>query len=506
MLPTPFPATCDISAISVHAQLLRDCDTCDLCLWREAFHGFIEGNYGEAINKLETMMQNQAADGSPTQERKENEEYCQLDRFCAFVRTIRDNPNIVPHPYYRKLSGWEEWSPEVILEPVPSLSVVNDSPPSLMPINNANFLATDSYSPDRVTALQRRRKRLPSSAESLPPVQAVKSPMFTSEMLKLAIDEAKVPTFDNPNSDSDSDSDSDLFRSGMPDEPPTSFTDAQGSVWKRSSKQLGKGVFGEVWLGMSEEGSLVALKCIPAPQQATTKFRRPTKFGKADPAAEAIDSAINEVKMLSEYQDEHVVSFISCGVYERFVIITMEYVSGGSLASVLEQFGSIPVPTTKRYTKDILRGLVYLHSNDIVHRDLKPANVLMHTDGQCKLSDFGTSVDLSELAVGGKAEGTPLFMSPEACRGEPCKASDLWALGLTTAQMLTGQLPFGWADNVPKGQHNYMRWLCQEEGDVPQPPRHLCGNEGANFVEKTLRRTPGQRRSAEQLLVDPFAM
>eukprot|EP01061_Rhynchopus_euleeides_P036159 TRINITY_DN6097_c0_g1_i1.p1 TRINITY_DN6097_c0_g1~~TRINITY_DN6097_c0_g1_i1.p1 ORF type:complete len:795 (+),score=286.96 TRINITY_DN6097_c0_g1_i1:314-2386(+) len=513
-------------------ELLRENDDSDVTLWREAFHDFIEGDYDESILKFRQMMkvrkaststemtqQIQEAIGSPKAngacKRRPcnngflsvdagvmdhsstastvsdfNLEYCQMDRFCQFVETVRASPDIVPRPYARRLLGWEEWSTEKSPLVFESLETQTTS---LLVVESPHS-ADNSNRPGSA----RRRKRLPSSVETTPMPAAVRSPVFSSELLKIAIDEASGSPFDAECASSDSCS------SSVEDEPPHHFTDAQGSKWKRSTHMIGKGAFGDVWLGMSEEGGLVALKCIHVPQAKGTSIRQ-SKFGQKNALLEAIQSAITEVKMLSEYKDESIVSFMSCGVYGRYVVITMEYVSGGSLSGVLDQFGTIPLCTAKRYTKDILRGLHYLHSNGIVHRDLKPANVLLHTDGQCKLSDFGTCVDLSSITTT-KAEGTPLFMSPEASRGEACKASDMWALGLTVTQMLLGLLPFEYADDVPKAPHAFMRWLCQAEGDVPQPPLTSIGDDAASFVAKVLVRDPTARKSADQLLRDPFVI
>ena len=351
-----------------------------------------------------------------------------------------------------------------------------------------------------VQQFERGVTRRPSTLLSPSSTALRVEPGFSSMSLLSAIEMSR----DGAASDDSTSSDSE--RSFLLDEPPACFSDSLGATYRRSSKQIGKGAFGEVWLGMSEEGSLVALKYFKTPEgrrPPSSKLMSP--LHKKSPLEEAVDSAVNEVRLLSQYKDDSIVEFMSCGVYDKHVIIVMEYVSGGSLAGVLDQFGSLPTNTAKRYTRDILVGLHYLHSSGIVHRDLKPANVLLHSDGQCKLSDFGASVELSSLGTDGKAEGTPLFMSPEGARGEAYTASDLWSLGHTVVQMLLGDLPFAYADSVPKGSHPFMRWLCAEEGDVPLPPRSRLGG-AASFVEGVLVREPSLRKTAEELLFHPFVM
>ena len=122
---------------------------------------------------------------------------------------------------------------------------------------------------------------------------------------------------------------------------------------------------------------------------------------------------------------------------------------GGSLAQLLQHFGSFNASTVTRYTKDMLKGLDFLHTNQILHRDLKPGNVLVCSDGTCKLADFGTCSSLVGAgAAGGNQNkmvpmvGTPLYMSPEVVRGEHGFKSDIWSFGVTMAELLTGCVPY----------------------------------------------------------------
>lgn len=109
------------------------------------------------------------------------------------------------------------------------------------------------------------------------------------------------------------------------------------------------------------------------------------------------------------------------------------------------------------YTVQIMEGLKYLHAQDIVHRDLKCANVLVNTEGQVKLSDFGSSTKLQAISVsisdesadndsksaprteGEDIRGSPYWMAPEVVKGEGAgKPSDVWSLGCCIIEMLTG--------------------------------------------------------------------
>ncbi|KAJ9469587.1 Mitogen-activated protein kinase kinase kinase ANP1 [Diplonema papillatum] len=399
----------------------------------------------------------------------------------------------------RSGSGAGETSPRSFAENkspkarVPSLPLSPHGNTQELPIlqQSGNGPVQNRTRRSRTLVITAGKRQSTSGSSPTTPMAPLRKP---HEMLEDAIKQAGHKK-DDFNSDQDSSSSSDS------DDPPQQFTDGTGTMWIRSSNKLGEGAFGQVWLGMCEEGSLVALKCMKIPKVVNRGKKKQSAIN------ESLASAVNEVAMLSKYKDESIVCFLSCGVRERWVIITMEYVSGGSLASVLEQFKTIPLHTAKRYTKDILRGLDYLHSNGIVHRDLKPGNVLLHTDGQCKLSDFGTCTELSAIASNGKMEGTPLFMAPEACRGQPCYASDIWSLGHTVIQMLLGQTPFQWAEEVPKESQRFMRWLCQENAPVPLPPRDKLSDQFAfNFISACLVRIPLERPGAEKLLFNTFVM
>ncbi|KAJ9448467.1 Mitogen-activated protein kinase kinase kinase ANP1 [Diplonema papillatum] len=495
-------------------ELLRESDRTDTTLWKKAFHDFVSEKYSESTEKLH-KVRNLACDRT--------EDDIQTDRMLAILQAVNNDGKVIPSPYARRLKGWEEWTtePELLtcLEPVSSFRREIDhsmpptaetparkrtSLPALSPTLSDGQESSSVTSPAEAGLIPKRsvtlchtasgngyRRRRGSSVVHTPTTQN------QSMTLRMAIEESQ-----KADSDCLSDSDSnDALLTTIQDGPPASFTDNSGSTWRRSAKMLGEGAFGEVWLGMSDEGSLVALKCIKVP---VSQSRSPLK--KSTNVSDCMNAAVTEVEVLSRYKDESLVCFISCGVHDRWIIIAMEYVSGGSLASVLSQFGTLPTSSAKRYTRDILRGLHYLHSNNIIHRDLKPANVLLHTDGQCKLSDFGTCAELSSITGGCRAQGTPLFMAPEACKGTACLASDMWSLGHTVVQMLIGHTPFEYAEEVPKATVPFMRWLCQARDDVPQPPRDLLDTASANFISRVLIRDPTKRATSEELFYDPFVM
>ena len=240
---------------------------------------------------------------------------------------------------------------------------------------------------------------------------------------------------------------------------PKMFSDTSDMAWLRADKKIGEGQFGEVWLAMDGAGSLAAVKVMKlsegrakeANAGAGRRRRRrdsQSKEAQESEQAEIRDTILREAELLENLRHDNIVRYIGSCAMEGYVFIVMEYLSGGSLATVLEEFRSLPISSIKRYLRDIIWGLVYLHENGVIHRDLKPHNVLMTQDGECKLADFGTAKFFRQrgqegVALEGRGEqgrGTALYMAPETQREEYLAVTDVWALGIMIVELLTGQV------------------------------------------------------------------
>eukprot|EP01062_Namystynia_karyoxenos_P082441 TRINITY_DN9284_c0_g4_i1.p1 TRINITY_DN9284_c0_g4~~TRINITY_DN9284_c0_g4_i1.p1 ORF type:complete len:1631 (+),score=390.21 TRINITY_DN9284_c0_g4_i1:109-5001(+) len=280
------------------------------------------------------------------------------------------------------------------------------------------------------------------------------------------------------------------------------FVDTNGRQWCRSGKALGKGAFGSVWMGMSADGALVALKMLPLPQEGRQNAR----------VDEEILDLIQEVDLLSNLQHANIVAYCGSAVVGRHIIVIMEYLPGGSLATLLEQFGGKVLRTSaQRYTKDMLWGLEFLHDQQIVHRDFKPGNVLLQIDGQCKLADFGASAVLTAASGTGRVIGTPLWMAPEASEGSVVFASDIWGLGITVIEMLAGEKPAAlYRLSGPFNTTAFLRQLAKRGGDEtfgPHIPDSLRADQAAlEFVEGCLVREAAKRPTARDLLCSTFLL
>lgn len=193
-----------------------------------------------------------------------------------------------------------------------------------------------------------------------------------------------------------------------------------------------------VYLGFNKEnGQLMAIKQIPI-SKALSK--------------ELIESIEDEIRILKELKHENVVRFIGSQKSSSKIYLFFEYISGGSLTSLIKKFGQLNESLIKRYCKQILEGLEYLHVYGVVHSDVKGPNILVDKGGICKLTDFGSSRKVyrpnNEEEKEQQVTGTANWMAPEVIKQEGYgRSADIWSFGCTVIEMLTGKLPWAFYGN-----------------------------------------------------------
>jgi serine/threonine protein kinase len=141
----------------------------------------------------------------------------------------------------------------------------------------------------------------------------------------------------------------------------------------------------------------------------------------------------------------------------------MEYVPGDTLETVISRDGRIDLARTLDYTCQICNAVDHAHQHGVLHRDLRPGNVLVTEGGLIKVADFGTSRFIEIAAHGTTVIGSPPYMAPEQFHGKAVFASDIYSLGVTMYQMLTGVLPYN--TPAPADLEKLMK------GELISPPR-----------------------------------
>lgn len=180
--------------------------------------------------------------------------------------------------------------------------------------------------------------------------------------------------------------------------------------------------------------------------------------------------------------------------------IVMEYVEGETLEKIISRKGKLELTESLNIIKQILAGVGFAHSKGFIHRDLKPSNIIINKEGVAKIMDFGISKAIYEKGITktGTKIGTLLYMSPEQIRAEePTRQSDIYSIGITLYEMLSGRTPFDFGT-----EYDIM------EGHLKKNARRLSINldnippEFDKIMHKTLEKNIYKRYKYCQELLD----
>ncbi len=151
----------------------------------------------------------------------------------------------------------------------------------------------------------------------------------------------------------------------------------------------------------------------------------------------------DEVRIARQVSHPNVCRVYDIGQSDGVPFISMEYVDGEDLASLLQRIGRLPSDKALEIARKICAGIAAAHERGIIHRDLKPHNVMLNRRGEVVVMDFGLAAIADELRGAEVRSGTPAYMSPEQLRGDSVTAkSDIYALGLIIYELFTGRRPF----------------------------------------------------------------
>jgi len=241
--------------------------------------------------------------------------------------------------------------------------------------------------------------------------------------------------------------------------------------------RLGSGGMGQVFLGRSPGGRLVAVKVIRAELAEQAEFR--SRFAREVAAARKVSGLFTA-------------PVVDADVGAPVPWLATAYVAGPSLADTVASHGPLPASSVLALAAGLAEGLGAIHAAGIVHRDLKPANVLLSEDGP-RIIDFGIAraAEATMLTGTGVVFGSPSFMSPEQARGNRVgPPSDMFSLGAVLAFAATGQGPFG-SGSGP----TLMYRVVFSPPDISGLPAGI-----RPLVERCLAKDPEQRPTTQQFL------
>lgn len=172
------------------------------------------------------------------------------------------------------------------------------------------------------------------------------------------------------------------------------------SKWKKG-KLLGRGTFGHVYLGFnSESGQMCGIKEVRVVADDSS-------------SKECLKQLNQEIALLSQLSHPNIVQYYGSELGEETLSVYLEYVSGGSIHKLLQEYGAFREPVIQNYTRQVLSGLAYLHGRNTVHRDIKGANILVDPNGEIKLADFGMAKHITNCTNMLSFKGSPYWMAPE---------------------------------------------------------------------------------------------
>ena len=256
---------------------------------------------------------------------------------------------------------------------------------------------------------------------------------------------------------------------------------------------IGEGSYGRVYEALDEDrGQLIAVKIIDKNNLNT--------INNSNNNSQSLSSIEGEIEILSKLNHKNIVKYYDSSQSKNHLKIFFEYCECGSIAKMLSNYKSFNEKIIRKYTKEMLEGLEYLHAHSIIHRDIKGANILVDRNGICKLSDFGGAKIIKEdFEKTTTMRGTPNWMAPEVIKyNENTRFSDIWSVGCTVIEMINGEPPFSNIKNPFKVLFHIIN--CKEP---PQIPKN-CSFNLQHFIYSCLKINPWERLNVCQLLTHPF--
>jgi len=230
-----------------------------------------------------------------------------------------------------------------------------------------------------------------------------------------------------------------------------------------------------------------------------------------DPNPETQKQILRELQFNKSCKSPYIVKYYGMFLKEETasICISMEYMGGRSLDAIYKKVktrgGRIGEKVLGKVADSVLKGLSYLHEHRIIHRDIKPQNILLDSEGNIKLCDFGVSgVVVNSLAT--TFTGTSYYMAPERIQGHPYSVtSDIWSLGLTLLEVAMGKFPFDMdtTNTSPIEVLTLIMTFCpklEDEDDI------IWSSAFRSFIDYSLKKNSEERPSPRQMLSHPWVV
>ena len=221
-------------------------------------------------------------------------------------------------------------------------------------------------------------------------------------------------------------------------------------------RELGRGATSEVYLANDTFADRkVAIKLVR--QEALGDIEYGRRFQKL---------FLTEASLAGKMQHPHIAAIFDAVADQEGSYIVMEYVEGTTLEEYCRVENLLPIPRIIELVFKCSKALDYAHRLGIIHRDIKPANILMTSEGEIKISDFGAALSLGSETTQVTGVGSPAYMSPEQVRDQQLNhQTDIFSLGVVMYQLFTGRLPF-------KATNNFSMVYQIINVDPPPPSIH----------------------------------
>ncbi|KAJ2158412.1 spindle assembly checkpoint kinase [Coemansia sp. RSA 552] len=321
-----------------------------------------------------------------------------------------------------------------------------------------------SLLPETVYALQ-----VPGSGELLPPNRAFSELMAGSE-----------PELANGCSLDNVDDNINRHASGLRAPSSHSWTLNDFDL----GRVLGKGKFGRAYLAREKNTNYIcALKILFKTELQQSKIEKQLK---------------REVEIQTRLRHPHILRLYGYFYDEKRIYLILEYATRGEMYKLLQKQGSFSEPVAAKYIAQMASALEYLHSKGVIHRDIKPENLLLNTDGDLKIADFGWSVHARNERRRTLC-GTLDYLPPEMVEGRDHNRSvDLWSLGVLMYEFLVGVPPF---EDLQSHKATYRRIA---KVDLHIPP--YVSPEAANLITRLLQYDGERRLPLSEVLRHPWIL